>query len=47
MRSNATIGIIVVAVLVALVVYFVMDERDNDIEIDLGAHDVPVSVIAG
>jgi hypothetical protein len=43
--ARGTLGIIAVIVLIALVVYFVMEERDNELEIDIGAREVPVSVL--
>lgn len=43
--ARGTLGIIAIIVLIALVVYFVMEERDNELEIDVGARDVPVSVL--
>ncbi len=43
--ARGTLGIIALVILVALVVYFVMDERDDELEIDIGTRDVPVSVL--
>ena len=43
--ARGTLGIIAIIVLIALVVYFVMEERDNELEIDVGSRDVPVSVL--
>lgn len=43
--ARGTLGLIALIILVALVVYFVMEERDDDLEIDIGTRDVPVSVL--
>ena len=43
--ARGTLGLIALIILVALVVYFVMEERDEDLEIDLGTRDVPVHVL--
>jgi hypothetical protein len=43
--ARGTLGLIAVIILVALVVYFLMEERDNELEIDIGSRDVPVSVL--
>ena len=43
--AKGTLGLIALIILVALVVYFVMEERDNELEIDVGTRDVPVSVL--
>lgn len=43
--ARGTLGIIAVIILIALVVYFVSEERDEELEIDIGA--VPVSVLDG
>jgi hypothetical protein len=43
--ARGTLGIIAVIVLIALVVYFVVEERDNELEIDVGSRDVPVHVL--
>lgn len=43
--ARGTLGIIALIVLIAIVVYFVMEERDNELEIDIGTRDVPVSVL--
>jgi hypothetical protein len=43
--ARGTLGIIAIIILIALVVYFVMEERDNELEIDIGAREVPVSVL--
>lgn len=43
--ARGTLGLIALIVLVALVVYFVMEERDDELEIDVGTRDVPVSVL--
>ncbi len=44
--ARGTLGIIAIVILIALVVYFVMEERDNELEIDIGAREVPVSVLS-
>jgi hypothetical protein len=38
-------GLIALIIVVALAVYYVMDERDDDLEIDLGMSDVPAQVV--
>ena len=43
--ARGTLGLIAIIILIALVVYFVMEERDNELEIDVGAREVPVSVL--
>jgi hypothetical protein len=43
--ARGTLGLIALIILVALVVYFVMEERDEDLEIDVGTLDVPVHVL--
>jgi hypothetical protein len=43
--ARGTLGLIAVIILVALVVYFLMEERDDELEIDIGSRDVPVSVL--
>ncbi|MGE0159854.1 MAG: hypothetical protein AB7T31_10630 [Gemmatimonadales bacterium] len=43
--ARSTLGLIALIVLVALVVYFVMEERDDDLEIDIGLRAVPVNVL--
>jgi hypothetical protein len=44
---NSMLGIIAVLVLIALAVYYVMREEDDDLEIDIGSRDVPVAVMGG
>jgi hypothetical protein len=43
--ARGTLGIIAIIILIALVVYFVMEDRDNELEIDVGSREVPVSVL--
>jgi len=43
--ARGTLGIIAIIILIALVVYFVMEERDNELEIDIGSREVPVSIL--
>jgi hypothetical protein len=43
--ARGTLGLIAMIILIALVVYFVMEERDNELEIDVGSREVPVSVL--
>jgi hypothetical protein len=43
--ARGTLGIIAIVILIALVVYFVVEERDNELEIDVGSREVPVSVL--
>lgn len=43
--ARGTLGLIAIIILIALVVYFVMEERDNELEIDVGGREVPVSVL--
>jgi hypothetical protein len=43
--ARGTLGLIAIIILIALVVYFVMEERDNELEIDVGIREVPVSVL--
>ena len=43
---NSALGFIAIIILVALVVYFLMEERDDELEIDVGTRDVPVEVMA-
>jgi hypothetical protein len=43
--ARGTLGLIAIIILIALVVYFVMEERDNELEIDVGAREVPVSIL--
>ena len=40
------LGILALLVLVGLVVYYVMEERDDELEIDIGTRDVPVLIDA-
>lgn len=43
---NSTLGLIALIILVALVVYYVMEERDDaELEIDIGSRDVPVRIL--
>jgi hypothetical protein len=42
---NSTLAILALIVLIALAVYYVMEEEDNDIEIDLGSRAVPVEIV--
>ena len=42
--ARGTLGIIAIVILIALVVYFVVEERDNELEIDIGSREVPVNV---
>ena len=42
---NSSLGIIALIILVAAVVYFLMEERDDELEIDIGSREVPVSVL--
>ena len=44
--GNSMLGIIALVILVALVVYYVMEERDDELEIDIGTRDVPVLIDA-
>ena len=43
--ARGTLGIVAIIILIAVVVYFVMEERDNELEIDVGAREVPVSIL--
>jgi hypothetical protein len=44
---NSTLGLIAVLILIALAVYYVMEERDDELEIDIGSREVPVAVMGG
>jgi len=41
---NSMLGIVALLILVAIVVYYVMEERDDELEIDIGTRDVPVQI---
>jgi hypothetical protein len=41
---NSTLGLIAILVLIALAVYYIMEERDDELEIDIGSRDVPAAV---
>ena len=43
--TNSMLGLIALIILVALVVYYIMEERDDDLEIDIGMREVPVQVL--
>jgi len=42
---NSTLGLIAIIILVAIAVYYIAEERDDDLEIDIGSRDVPVEVM--
>lgn len=44
--SGFNFGLIALIIVIALAVYYVMDERDDDLEIDLGMRDAPATVIS-
>ena len=43
--ARGTLGLIALIIVIALVVYYVMEERDDELEIDIGSREVPVSVL--
>lgn len=41
----SVLGIVAIVILVGLAVFFVMDQNDSDLEIDIGLHDAPVGLM--